>query len=242
MCCPQCSGTNCYFTIYHTQAYKYSDAQELLQRIQCRDSGIEVPPQTQLRLADPLLPAISAGSADCSTGCRTKQGKPKQANVRCISHMCSDCCAAATQRAFDQNVERDACKTHRQGVVLARPPPVAPVQLAPAIAPLPVQPVAAVLRVIPGSSSSGSHSGPSEHHNAQSSTSQRKPNGRSLAQPIGPAWASNRAQADDDAKHVQSLKTKNERLIMQMKRSVELIIYHKVLYVFHICETSHHGY
>ena len=159
MCCPQCSGTNCYFTIYHTQAYKYSDAQELLQRIQCRDSGIELPPQTQLRLADPLLPAVPAGSADCSTGCRTKQGKPKQANVRCISHMCSDCCAAATQRAFDQNVERDACKTHRQGVVLAGPPPVAPVQLAPAIAPLPVQPVAAVLHIIPGSSSSCSHSG-----------------------------------------------------------------------------------
>ena len=73
--------------------------------------------------------------------------------------MCSDCCAAATQRAFDQNVERDACKTHRQGVVLTGPPPVAPVQLAPAIAPLPVQPVAAVLHIIPGSSSSGSHSG-----------------------------------------------------------------------------------
>ena len=40
MCCPQCSGANCYFTIYHTQAYRYSAAQELLQRIQCRDSGI----------------------------------------------------------------------------------------------------------------------------------------------------------------------------------------------------------
>jgi len=149
--------------------------------------------------------------------------------------MCSDCCAAATQRAFDQNVERDACKTHRQGVVLVRPPPAAPVQppvqLAPVITPFPVQPVA-----------SGSHSGPSERHNAQSSTSQRKPNGRSLAQPIGPAWASNRAQADDDAIHIQSLKMKNERLIMQMKRSVELIIYHKVLHVFQIRKTSHHGY
>jgi len=143
--------------------------------------------------------------------------------------MCSDCCAAATQWALDQNVERNACKTHRQGVVLAHQPPVAPVQLTPAIAPFPVQPVAAVLRVLPGSSSSGSHSGPSEHHNVQSSTPQRKPNGQLLAQPIGPAWASNRAQADDDAKHIQSLKTKNERLIMQMKRSVELVVYHKVL-------------
>jgi hypothetical protein len=241
MCCLQCSGTNCFFTVYHTLAYKYSDAQELLQRIQCRDSGIEVPPQTQLRLADPLLPPVPAGSANCSTGCRTKQGKPKQANVKCISHMCSDCCAAATQRAFDQNLERDACKTHRQGAILA-PPTVAPVQLAPAITPFPVQPAAEALRGLPGSPSSGSHSGPSEHHNVQSSTSQRKPNGRSLAQPIGPAWASNRAQADDLAKHIQSLKMKNERLIMQMKRSVELIVYHKVIDIFCVCKTFHHDY
>jgi hypothetical protein len=200
-----------------------------------------VPPQNQLRLADPPLPAVPAGSADCSTGCRTKQGKPKQANVRCISHMCSDCCASATKHAFDRNLERDACKTHRQDLVLAHLPPVAPVQLAPGlpIAPFPVQPVAAVLRVLPGSSSSGSQSGPSEHRGVQSSTSQRKPNGRSLAQPIGPAWASNRAQADDDAKHIQSLKTKNERLIMQMKRSVELVVYHKVL--THLLQL-HHNY
>lgn len=51
---------------------------------------------------------------------------------------------------------------------------------------------------------------------------------RSLAQPIGPAWTSNHAQADGEAQQVQSLKMKNELLVMRMKRTVELIIYHAV--------------
>jgi hypothetical protein len=179
-----------------------------------------VPPQTQLRPADPALPVLQAGSANCSTGCLTKQGKPKQANVKCISHMCSDCCAVATQHAIDQNLERDACKTHRQHFVrpyLGNMP--APVEAVPAQEL--IQSASTAASALPGPSQPGPR-------HSQVGPSQRKSNGRSLAQPIGPAWASSHDQADNAAKEIQSLKTKNERLVMQMKRTVELIIYHTV--------------
>ena len=182
-----------------------------------------MPPQTHIRLAEPPLPVPAAGSANCTIGCLTKQGKPKQANIKCISHMCSDCCAAATKQAFNQNQECDACKTHRQHLVrtCTGSPPLPPaVQLADVPAQFLIQPVAATIPILPGVSSVGSQpaSALTQSRDPQpSGSSKRKSNGRSLAQPIGPAWTSNHMRADGEAQQVQSLKMKNELLVLQMK-------------------------
>lgn len=212
--------------MYHTCAYIYSDAQELLQRLHQRLANVAVVAQTQLWPAEPPLPTTLPGSVKCSNGCLTQQGRAKQANTKCIAHMCSDCCASAARTAVKYNLERDACKTHKQSLIRPHildllPVPVATV--APAIHAGPVTLLGPVAPLAVAAVQSAPHNplppGPSQG---------AKNNRRSLAQPLPPTWTSNFREADYEKQKIESLKMKNHRLAEERKKTIEFILYHTV--------------
>lgn len=169
--------------------------------------------QSRLRIADLPL-STDSGPYHCTNGCVTKQGKPKVANKNCIGHLCQDCCRNATQTAIDLGEERDGCKAHSQERVRARTVNIPPAQHA-----------SASSDQLPPSTTIPSQT-PSNP--TQSKSSQARPGGRSLATPIDRDWGVERDQANKLMRQEETLKIKNQRLMAERKKTVEIVLYHTV--------------
>jgi hypothetical protein len=134
----QCSS--CYWTLFHTPAYKYEDAQRLLNRLRYpgHPSGYPAdlgPPETFPRAppppSQPTPPAVQpavpqpittqGNKIHCSNpNCRTLLGTRTQGSKTCVENKCKRCCKQAALYVAQNSQARKQCHAHSQPEILAQ--------------------------------------------------------------------------------------------------------------------------
>ncbi|KAJ7255483.1 hypothetical protein B0H12DRAFT_534582 [Mycena haematopus] len=131
---PHCRGkiiqtcVSCYKSHYHTEAYIYTDAVNLLARFHARQLGHAIPPEAAnapLRFRPEVEQDASTGPVQCgAVGCVTKAGARRQAAQKCVEKLCKNCCVQAGADAVQQQMYRDSCRVHQVVAVVGRVPDV----------------------------------------------------------------------------------------------------------------------
>ncbi|KDQ52938.1 hypothetical protein JAAARDRAFT_61528 [Jaapia argillacea MUCL 33604] len=248
--------TSCYYTLFHTDSYIFSDAEAFVRRLNLRQTGIPCL-SGPLRLAPPGPPPpdrattkVYCSKLDCFV--KGPGGQRTTANVKCIEKKCKKCCEAAHLLA--QEMGRAACKTHKLLEIQPRIAPSSPHhrespqpsletshRVTTTSSPLSAQPPPSPLFPsdfqgrsgppqphIPNLAVSHSSRGPATPRASQPtpSSSQRPPRRNALAQPLDPMWSQVHHQARQERDAKESLKRRREDIDAEKKRTVEIHFYH----------------
>lgn len=190
-----------------------------------------------LRILQPLVvPASDPGvGIPCHGTCSYKTGGKPRGSQLCIEIKCKNCCSQAAADAKKTNTSRDPCKSHKIDAVRSPPQATnAPNTVAQGSATPQVLPAALVPPISTSSVPVTSlPNNPSAVPEAQPTVSQHKTSNRGdrvqpLKNPIGKNWQNKKDEAVAIQNQVENLKSKKIQIEEEVKRTVDIILFHKV--------------
>ncbi|KAF8957710.1 hypothetical protein BDZ97DRAFT_1762698 [Flammula alnicola] len=246
--CQSCSS--CFWTVFHTPAYNYDDAQRLLHRLRYPGHATGYPadlrPPEKLARAPPpqsTPPALGAALQPAATqpiatqgnkihcsnaDCRTLSGTRTQGSKTCIENKCKRCCKQAALYAAQNFRARKQCHAHSQPELYAQQV-TSPAAQAVSDLTQPQPPTQFVAQPLVQSVVSLPRSVIQPENSPAVAVPPPPPlptQRRSLAQPMGGTWSSQHDTAVQKTQSLKSFKIQQHEIEERKKRTIMLIIYY----------------